>query len=66
MRGLAILDAQEAEPGITGSSVTRSISASSAASWKCGRQAGAAITSPRLHSKRSPSTVVAPLPLTMA
>src|SRR5579862_690299 len=51
---------------ITGSSVTRSTSASSVASWKCGRHAGAAITSPRRHSKRSPSTVVAPLPLTMA
>ena len=51
---------------ITGSSVTRSRSASSAASWKCGRQAGAAMTSPRLHSKRSPSTVVAPVPFTTA
>src|SRR5262249_40915311 len=51
---------------ITRSSVTRSRSGSSEASWKCGRQAGAAITSPRFQSKRSPSIVVAPLPRTTA
>ena len=36
--------------------------ASSEDSWKCGRQAGAAITSPRFQAKRSPSMVVVPAP----
>src|SRR5216684_642178 len=51
---------------ITGSSVTRNSMASSVASCQCGRQAGAAMTSPRRHSNRSPSTVDAPSPCTTA